>query len=254
MRLADKGIVVTGASGIAAAGARAVAREGGRVFVVSLDRAECEDLTADIDAVGFAVADLRDERAAEEAFAAARSGLGSVDGLLAVAGGSGRRFGDGPLAEMSLDALEETMHMNGNPAFLAAREAVRAMREGNGGSVVLVSSVLVTSPSPKHFSTHGYAAAKGAINAMTTSLAAYYARDRIRVNTIAPGLVRTPMAERAAGDTVIVEYANRKQPLAGGLLDPDDIAAAAVFFLSDESAVITGQLLAVDGGWTVTEA
>ena len=253
MRLADKNIVVTGASGIAAAGARASAREGARVFVISLIPEECEVLTAAIAGTGFAVADLSDETQAEDAFDLARSTMGSIDGLFAVAGGSGRRFGDGPIDEMSLEALGKTIEVNDGPAFLAAREAVRAMR-GRGGSILLVSSVLATSPAPRYFATHGYAAAKGAINAMTTALGAYYATEKIRVNAIAPGLVRTPMAERAEGNPDIVEYVAKKQPLVGGLLDPEDIAAAAVFFLSDESSAITGQVLAVDAGWSVTEA
>ncbi len=253
MRLAGKRIVVTGARGIAAAGARSIAREGGRIFIISLHRQECEALSADIDDAGFAVADLTDEGAAEDAFSAAVSELGALDGVLAVAGGSGRGFGDGPIDEMTLKALEETIRINADPTFLAAREAVRSMRP-EGGSVVLVSAVLAASPAPRYFATHGYAAAKGAINSLTTSLAAYYASAKIRVNAIAPGLVRTPMAERAAGNQEIVDYAARKQPLVGGFLEPDDIASAAVFLLSDESAAITGQVLTVDAGWSVTEA
>jgi NAD(P)-dependent dehydrogenase (short-subunit alcohol dehydrogenase family) len=253
MRLAGKKIVVTGASGIAAAGARAAARENAAVFVISLDSTECRELTEEVDGAGFAVADLTDEEQTEGAFESARSRLGSIDGLFAVAGASGRPFGDGPIDEMSLAALVETFRVNGGPAFLAAREAVREMR-GHGGSVVLVSSVLVTNPSPEHFSTHGYAAAKGSIHALTTALASRYAADEIRVNCLAPGLVQTPMSERAASAPDILAYATRKQPLARGLLDPESVASAAVFLLSDESAMITGQVLAVDGGWGVTEA
>jgi len=154
---------------------------------------------------------------------------------------------------MSLEAWENTFRMNGRPAFVATSEAVRSMR-GHGGSVVIVSSVLATSPAPSHFSTHAYAAAKGALNSLTISIAAYYARDGIRVNAIAPGLVDTPMAARAASDPEIVDYARRKQPLAAGLIQPDDVAGTAVFLLSDESAMLTGQVIAVDGGWSVTEA
>ena len=85
-------------------------------------------------------------------------------------------------------------------------------------------------------------------------MASYYAGDGIRVNAIAPGLIRTPMAERAAEDPVIVAYAARKQPLAGGLIEADEVAAAGAFLLSDQSRQITGQVLAVDGGWSVIEA
>jgi len=82
-------------------------------------------------------------------------------------------------------------------------------------------------------------------------MAATYLPDRIRVNAVAPSLTRTPMAGRAAGDERILAFARRKQPLAGEMLDPDEVAHAAVYFLSDESRAVTGQLLKVDGGWSV---
>jgi NAD(P)-dependent dehydrogenase (short-subunit alcohol dehydrogenase family) len=84
-----------------------------------------------------------------------------------------------------------------------------------------------------------------------TTMAATYASERIRVNAVAPSLTDTPMATRAAGDARIRAYARRRQPLAGELMDPDEVAHAAVYFLSDESRVVTGQLLKIDGGWSV---
>lgn len=264
MRLAGTSIVVTGATGIAAASALAAAREGASVFVVSKRRDECEALTeraaAESRTIRWTRADLTVEGETEAAFGEAREALGRIDGLLAVAGGSGRRFGDGPAAGVPLDAWDTTLEINGRPAFLAARETLRAMADqeprpsGSRGSVVLVSSVLASHPSPAHFATHAYAASKGAIDSLARTLAAYHAPDRIRVNAIAPGLVRTPMSARAASDPVIAEYAGRKQPLAGGLLEPADVAGLAVFLLSDESSRITGQVISVDGGWSVTEA
>ena len=253
-RLEGKGVVVTGASGIAAAGARRFAREGAAVFVVSLDAGECQALAGEIGA-GWAAADLRDEGAAVAALGAARAALGRVDGLFAVAGGSGRRHGDGPLHEVPLAGWEATFALNGHPPFLALREALRAMLDqGSGGTAVLVGSALAAHPSPRRFATHAYAAVKGAEEALTRTTAAYYARHGIRVNLVAPGLVATPMAARAAGDPDTVAYAVRKQPLAGGLLDPAAIADAALFLLSDEARAITGQVVAIDGGWSVTEA
>jgi NAD(P)-dependent dehydrogenase (short-subunit alcohol dehydrogenase family) len=71
------------------------------------------------------------------------------------------------------------------------------------------------------------------------------------VNLLVPGLTDTPMSARAAANPAIVAYAARKQPLAGALLDPDDVARAALFFLSPESRAVTGQSLAVDGGWSI---
>jgi NAD(P)-dependent dehydrogenase (short-subunit alcohol dehydrogenase family) len=261
--LADRIILVTGASGIADAGARLFARSGASVFIVSRTGDKCERLAAEINSDGgvaaWIQADLTVETDADAATDACLERFGRIDGLFAVAGGSGRRFGDGPIHEMDLAGWEATLRLNGHPAFLAARNAVRAMRDqapntsGTRGSIVIVTSVLAAHPVPSHFATHAYAAVKGAEISLTTALASYYATDGIRVNAIAPGLIRTPMAERAADDPVISAYAARKQPIAGGLLEPEEVAAAGLFLLSDASRHITGQILAVDGGWGVTE-
>ncbi len=257
MRLADKSIVVTGATGIAAAGARRASAEGARIFVVSLNEEECRVLAEDIEGTGgevsYAVADLTVEAEAVSAFEQAVAFLGGIDGVFAVAGASGRRFGDGPAHEVTLSAWAKTLEINTHPMFLATRFAIDQMR-GRGGSVVVVSSILAESPSPQLFATHAYAAAKGAANSYVRSTASRYAGDGIRVNAIAPGLVRTPMAERAATDRETVEYAKRKQPLTGGFLEPEHVADVALFLLSDEASQITGQVIDVDGGWSVTEA
>lgn len=254
MRLAEKRIVITGATGIAAAAARKTVAEGARVFVISLDEDECQALADEVALAGYLVADLSNEDQTVEAFARADETLGGVDGLFAVAGASGRRFGDGPADTIPLEGWDETFRINVTPMFLAARETIRRMKDGGGGSVVLIGSVLATSPSPDLFATHAYAAAKGATNSFALTTAARYATDGIRVNVIAPGLVHTPMSQRAASDLETVAYATRKQPLAGGFLEPEAVADAAVFLLSDESAQITGQVIAVDGGWGVIGA
>jgi NAD(P)-dependent dehydrogenase (short-subunit alcohol dehydrogenase family) len=114
--------------------------------------------------------------------------------------------------------------------------------------------VLGWSPSPRHFATHAYAAAKAAIIGFTKSIAAYYAARNIRCNVLAPALVETPMAERAAQDEAIQRFINTKQPLDGGRIGrPSDLDAAAIYFMSDASRFTTGQVLAVDGGWCVSE-
>lgn len=125
---------------------------------------------------------------------------------------------------------------------------------GTRGSVILISSVLATHPSPSLFSTHAYAAAKGAQISLGLTMAATYAPDLIRVNVVCPGLVDTPMAARAVADPASVRFAETKQPLAAGFLAPDDVADTALYLLSDKARRVTGQVIAVDGGWSVTEA
>lgn len=246
-------VVVTGATGIAAAAARQFATRGSQVFVVARTAANCDRLVADLGdrGAGWYAGDLRDEGDAEKAFAAAAAAMDGFDGVVAVAGGSGRRWGDGPLHEIPLSGWDETLRLNLTTTFLTAREAIRHMRESGGGSIVLTTSVLGWSPSPHFFATHAYAAAKAAICGLTRTLAAAYAEDAIRVNAIAPGLVLTPMAERAAQDPKIVAFAETKQPITGGMLDATDIADAIVWALCNPQT--TGQVIAVDGGWTVSE-
>jgi len=82
-------------------------------------------------------------------------------------------------------------------------------------------------------------------------MAAYYAPHKIRVNAIAPGLVRTPASERASAGE-LEEFLRQKQPLSGGMIDAEDAAHAALFLLSEDARPITGEVLAVDGGWQIT--
>jgi len=116
-----------------------------------------------------------------------------------------------------------------------------------------VSSVLADHPSPDLFGTHAYAVAKGAQLALVRTTAAAYAPDNIRINAIAPSVVVTPMSMRAQDDAAVMAYTEKKQPLSGGFLDPEPVAAAAAYLLSAEADAVTGQVLAVDGGWGVTE-
>jgi NAD(P)-dependent dehydrogenase (short-subunit alcohol dehydrogenase family) len=193
----------------------------------------------------------------DAAGAAAVARFGRIDGLFAVAGGSGRRFGDGPIHELTAEGWERTLAVNLRSQALTCRAVVRQMLaqetndSGTRGSILLMGSVTATDPAPEFFATHAYAAAKGATVGLMTAMAATYAPDLIRVNAVAPSLTDTPMAARAAGDARIRAFTRRKQPLAGEMMDPDEIAHAAVYFLSDESRVVTGQLLKIDGGWSV---
>lgn len=192
---------------------------------------------------------------ADRAIALAVERFGGFHGLYHVAGGSGRRMGDGPLHEVTDDGIQATLSLNLSSLILSNRAAVRQfLQQGSGGSILNMGSVLGGSPSPEFFATHVYAAAKSAVVGFTKSIAAYYAPRGIRANVLAPALVETPMAKRAAGDERIQSFIQTKQPLDGGRIGhPADLDAAAVYFLSPGSAFTTGQVLAVDGGWSVSE-
>jgi len=121
------------------------------------------------------------------------------------------------------------------------------------GVILNTGSVLARHPQRDHFATAGYAASKGAIEAMSLAAAAYYAPSGIRINVIAPGLVRTPMSARAQANPRITEYMIHKQPLTKGMLSAEDVAKTACFLLHGDSYPITGQIVTVDGGWAVSD-
>lgn len=255
--------LVTGSTGIGAAAARSLAAEGGAVFVVSRTADHARELADAIGAAGgraaWQAADLSEEAAADGALDACVEALGRVDRVFNVAGISGRRHGDGPLHESTVEGWETVMETNARSVFLVTRAAVRRMLAqepdagGQRGAILNLSSVLARSPSPAYFATHAYAASKGAIEAFSLAVAAYYAPHGIRVNVVAPGLVATPMSRRAQEDPATLAYLREKQPLAGGVIEAADLSGAVLYLLSDEARMVTGQVVAVDAGWELSE-
>ncbi len=257
MLLKDKSLVVIGGtSGLGLSAAKAFLREGARVVAVG---SNSEKAKAAQDELGEAAlvqsGDATQAQTAESAVAAAVERFGRFDGLYHVAGGSGRKWGDGPLHEITEEGWEKTLNLNLTSVFLSNRAAVRQfLKSGTAGSILNMGSVLGFSPSPQYFVTHAYAATKSAVTGYTKSIAAYYAEKEIRCNVLCPALVETPMAQRAAGDELIQAFIKTKQPLDGGRIGkPEDLDEAAVFFMSDGSKFTTGQVLSVDGGWCVSE-
>ena len=249
-------LVVGGTSGIGLSAAQALAGAGARVVVTGRSQEKIDSALAQIgDGVRGIAGDAADPASADAAVALGVGEFGRLDALYHVAGGSGRSQGDGALHEVSDGGIDYTIDLNLKSLIYANRAAVRQfLAQGSGGVILNMGSVLGFSPSPEFFASHVYAATKSAAIGFTKSIAAYYAKDGIRANLIAPALVESPMSERASGNTDIMDFIRKKQPLDGGRNGkPQDLDAAALFFLSDDSRFVTGQVLAVDGGWGVSE-
>jgi NAD(P)-dependent dehydrogenase (short-subunit alcohol dehydrogenase family) len=249
-------VIIGGTTGLGLSAAKACIAEGARVVVVGRDpqhSAEAQDI---LGSNAYVIsADAMQEQTAGMAIQEAVKRFGCFDGLYHVAGGSGRRFGDGPLHSLTNEGWTKTMHWNLDSVMYSNRAALQHFLEENKKGVILnMSSVLGFSPSPKYFSTHAYAAAKSAVIGFSRSVASYYAPHNVRVNVIAPALVETPMAQRALNNEDILSFTRSKQPLDGGRVGiPADLDGAVVFLLSDHASFITGQTISVDGGWSVTE-
>ncbi len=255
MRLEDKVAVITGGgSGIGRAVARLFAAEGARVVIFDIDEASTRQ-TLDLmkgkhPGQSFRL-DLTRPAVVEAAAGEVISRNGSLDVLVNVAGGSGRRWGDGPTDGCTLEGWQRTLDLNLNSVFYCCKYGLQAMLPRKHGAIVNVSSVLGLVGGDADFATHAYAASKGGIISLTRSIASYYAPHGIRANVILPGLIATPMSRRAQDDLHIRRRLPHLQPLTGDFGHPEDVAHAAVYLASDESSFVTGAVLTVDGGWTV---
>jgi NAD(P)-dependent dehydrogenase (short-subunit alcohol dehydrogenase family) len=256
--LAGKSIVIIGGtSGLGFSAARAFLATGASGIVITgRNPKTAESAVAALGSITRVLTgDASSPAHARDAIDLAIKSFGAFDGLYHVAGGSGRKLGDGPLHEVTDAGIDATLALNLESVILSNRAAIRQFLARKQPGVILnMSSVLAWSPSPKYFATHIYATAKAAVIGLTKSLAAHYARDGIRCNVIAPALVETPMAQRAATDPEILRFIATKQPLDGGRIGrPEDLDAAVVYLMSDAARFTTGQVLAVDGGWSVSD-
>lgn len=223
--------IVTGAaSGIGAACATVLRREGWEV--VGLDRQPG-------DAVDVRRFDVTDEAAWNELIAE----VGAVDGLVTSAGIRTR----GMIVDTSLDEWERHLRVNLTGTWLAIRAFLRARRDAGreGGSVVTISSVNATIAVPGQ--AH-YVASKGAIASLTRAAALEGAPLGVRVNGVAPGPIRTPMAAERLADPDQVRWLTGRVPM-GRVGEPDEIAELVEFLLSDRASYVSGEIVYADGGW-----
>jgi NAD(P)-dependent dehydrogenase (short-subunit alcohol dehydrogenase family) len=249
-------VIIGGTTGLGLSAAKAFVAAGAKVVAVGRNEDSAASAASQLGAHAYVMsADATHPSTAANAIEQSCTLFGGFDGLYHVAGGSGRKMGDGPLHELSLDGWNKTFELNLTSLMLSNQAAVKKwLVLKKRGTILNMASVLGYAPSPKYFSTHAYAAAKSAIIGFTKSIASYYAGHNIRVNCIAPALVATPMARRAAGDEAILSFVSTKQPLDGGRIgEPEDLDGLAVYFMSDQSRFTTGQLIAVDGGWGISE-
>lgn len=255
MRLQDKVAIVTGgASGIGLATARLFAEEGARVvtFDINASRADLDLPPSDKPSLPPTLrVDVASAQEVESAIKKVTDAFGRLDILVNVAGGSGRKWGDGPTGSCTLEGWEKTLALNLDSVFYCCKYALQVMLEQKHGVIVNVSSVLGMVGGDDDFATHAYATSKGAVISLTRSIASYYAPRGVRANVICPGLIATPMSQRAQESEHIRSRLSQLQPLTGDFGPSNDVANAALYLASDESSFVTGSVLTVDGGWTV---
>ena len=254
MLLKEKNIIIAGgSSGIGLEAVNHFIEQGANI--VAIGKSSEESLPHASTKLQWVFGDLRKEETIQQGIKMCIEHYERIDGLLHVAGGSGRTFGDSPLHELTEEGWEKTWQLNATTTMLSNRAIINVMmHQHHAGAIVNISSVLASHPSAHFFSTHSYAASKAAIIGLSKSAAAYYADKNIRINVISPGLVDTPMASRAKTNEAIMDFIKTKQPLDGGRISlPKDIVGMAAFLLSDHSTFITGQEILIDGGWSITD-
>ena len=248
-RLTDKVAIVTGgAQGQGAAICRAFVAEGARLVIADIAEEEGEKLAAELDAVAPGAAYFRRHDVSDEASWASlvedlHGRFGPVDVLANNAGVL--RFGD--IEKMSVDDYELLFRVNQLGCFLGMKAVARTMRKNGGGSIINASSIEGLAGMA---SLVGYTATKFAIRGMTKVAAMELGPRGIRVNSVHPGMIDTPMTRVHGGD-LAMEYGASKIPLRR-VGHPEDVAPLYVFLGSDESSYINGAEIAIDGGVTAT--
>jgi len=237
-RFAGKVLLVTGGgSGIGAATARRFAGEGGRVAVADVNLSAAEGVAGEIDGSIAVACDVSDEQSVIAAVATARQRLGRIDCVFNCAGYV--RFL--PLAELSLEEWNRMLAIHLTGTFLVCKAALPVLGEAGGGAIVNMASASAHLARP-HLA--AYAAAKGGIIAFSRQLALDAHDYGVRVNTIAPGSVSTPLLS-GVYDAGAVPHAIQPR-----VAEPAEIATVVCFLLSDDSSFMTAALVPVDGGAT----
>jgi NAD(P)-dependent dehydrogenase (short-subunit alcohol dehydrogenase family) len=248
--LKGKVAIITGAAtGIGRASAALFARAGARVLVADVRGDELARTVALVREGGGEVvpvaADLARPEDCAEVVRRAVAAWGRLDVLFNNAG-VGTMVVGGTVETIDLERWDLAQDVNVRAMYLTSRAAVPAMRAAGGGSIVNTSSVSAFRGSASRPS-HAYAASKGAVLALTHAMAASFGRDRIRVNAICPGVIRTRLTADMIESVEREVAAGRIIPL-GRVGEPEDVARCALFLASDEASFISGTHIVVDGG------
>lgn len=245
MRLQGKVAIITGAAnGMGAAEARLFAKEGAKVVATDLNEEKLNEVVANVKAAGGEITGIKQNVASEEEWKAVVAKTvelyGKVDVLVNNAGvAMSKNF-----ATMEMDEWNWVMDINLNGCVLGMKYAIPEMQKVGGGSVINISSIGgiigMAGSSP-------YTAAKGALRSLSKSAAVEYGKDKIRVNSVHPGIIVTPMTAPSMEDAMPYYKMHTQLPYFG---DPEDVAHGVVFLASEESRFMTGAELVIDGGWT----
>ncbi|OZI61819.1 SDR family oxidoreductase [Bordetella genomosp. 11] len=258
MRMKDKVILITGgASGIGAAAVKLFCSEGGRVAVADINddsgMAVCQEVTEHGGEAQFISCDMTDEGAVKQCVNEVRSRFGRLDILYNNIGGS--TPADGPVTSVELGEFWRAMRLDVFSTILASRHAIPLIHTSGGGAIVNTTSYTAMVGVAGR---DCYTAAKGAIISLTRSMAVEYAPSNIRVNAVSPGAVDTERLRRFLENnpdhpTFDPRNRHRRPQVAShmmGIVQPEDVAHAALFLASEEAARITGTILSVDSGAT----
>ncbi len=243
------GLVTGGGMGIGRAICLAVAREGASVMVADFNADGGQETVAMIEAAGGKAAFVEGDVSKEDDVAAAVAATLDAFGRLDVACNSAAvSRGSGPIHEYTRDVFDHTLEMCLTNTWLCMKHEIPAMLDAGAGAIVNISSN--ASLKGQAFNT-AYAAAKSGVNTLTKSSAAEYGNRGIRINAVSPGVIRTPGLERYFVEQPEMKKGLERSAVMNRLGEPEEIAEAVVFLLSDRASFITGQLLSVDGGGAV---
>ncbi|GIT02297.1 MAG: 3-alpha-(or 20-beta)-hydroxysteroid dehydrogenase [Chloroflexota bacterium] len=245
MRLENKVAIISGGSrGMGAFEAALFVQEGAKVIIGDVRDEEGRDLAKHIGSNAvYMHLDVTSERDWAAVVKEATDRYGKLDILVNNAGVSAR----GTIEETSVDDWDRVMGINSKGVFLGTRAAIPDMRKSGGGSIINISSQLglvgMAESSPQ------YQSSKGAVRIFTKSAAIQYAPEGIRVNSVHPGPIVTPMTEARRSDSAVQQVMVSRIPL-GRYGESKDVAYGVLYLASDEASFVTGSELVIDGGWT----